>query len=195
MKKIVVLFYLLILAVSLCSCKTVIIQHDSITEYVARIEGSNHGFGYSELEIDAAPYLLPSKTFITEYKYEAGEYHYYEEIDNAHNEPYISFLRLEYDELMYVKAKDFMLVNIPQYNDQIYKYNDYVFYQNGNFASHNLQYGYDGFGRWFTMACYNDAKQELVFIGFYAIGAIELTQQTWCDFIDKYYGQYHDFSK
>jgi hypothetical protein len=52
--------------------------------------------------------------------------------------------------------------------------------------------------KWFTMACYNDSKQTLVFIGFYSNKELphqDLTQESnWKNFIDNYYGKYYDFN-
>ncbi len=56
----------------------------------------------------------------------------------------------------------------------------------------------DFFPRWFTMACYNDSKNELVFIEFYTTklpDGLDISQETWKEFIDKYYGEYHDFNQ
>ncbi len=191
MKK-TLLFVLTLTLLSLfCSCQT--IKHNSVEEYAAQV--SSQGYGYSDVEIDNAKDFLPSKTFITDYKYENGKHHYYEECMNEHNVPTRSFLLLKYTPEVYEEAKAFALNNIPQYGNDTYSYNDYTFYKNENFV---ISHEKDFFPRWFTMACYNDSKNELVFIGFYTTklpDELDISQETWKEFIDKYYGEYHDFSK
>lgn len=55
------------------SCQ--VYKEDSLDEYVEMID--KHRFGNSSCEIDTPEYLLPSKTFITDYEYIDGEYHWY----------------------------------------------------------------------------------------------------------------------
>ena len=89
-----------------------------------------------------------------------------------------------------------MLDNIAAYNELYYRYNDYIFYEN----SHYIQTMGRRFPEDFTMACYNDKKCTLVFIGFNA--SVD-SDQTYIDkinndfgaFINAYYGEYHDFNQ
>lgn len=54
--------------------------------------------------------------------------------------------------------------------------------------------------RCFTMVCYNDMNQTLIFIGFqYSYTSNEDEEylkslKTWEAFIDTYYGEYYDFN-
>ena len=101
-------------------------------------------------------------------------------------------LYLKYDENNYFEAKEFTLESIPQNEEEVYYYDDYVFYLN------KRPWGTDGAYN-FTMACYNDVNHTLIFIG-YDDGNPSLTEEeienigsNWKEFIDKNYGKYYDF--
>lgn len=85
-----------------------------------------------------------------------------------------------------------MQKNIPVYGKNIYKYDGYVFYENENFVEINEESYFPG---WFTMACYNDENQTLIFIGFHEGTQDVNTIDDWKSFIDTYYGKYYDFNK
>ena len=179
---------LLALLLTLTSC--VDLHFDSLEKYKKRME--KDGVGYSNESINSAKYFLPSQTFISDYAYLEGEYHYFEEDFleaewriRKYYDPTTAFLRLKYSEEVYSDAKDFVLEKIPILNEySVYTYNDYVFYLNRDFR----------FPCWFTMVCYNDVNQTLIFLG-YRDDHYTPKIDNWASFIDKYFGKYHDFSK
>ena len=195
MKKVVTFVLALSMMLTLTSCDMFddSVRFDSLGDYIKPDEKLCPRSNFS---IDRPDYFLPSETFITDYAYICGEYHYYDEFKiTSRTRPHICILVLRYDRQVYSDAKAYMIENIPDYNDLRYIYGDYIFYENANFVE---GYGNRYFPRWFTMACYNDTKQELVFIGLY--GTVDQKykddpQGNWVSFIDTYYGEYYDFSE
>ncbi len=181
------------------------LEETSLEEYILHI--NRNKFGYSNVGIDHPDNFLPSLTFIEDYEYIEGGYYWREEdltrdLFKSKRQPEIVVLYLKYDEGMYGEAKQFMLKNIIP-NDKTYIYNDYIFYENTNF---NPQNGTDKVPQFFTMACYNDTKNVLVFIGMssgkaFTSGSLledkYLTdlENHWTEFIDQYFGEYYDFSQ
>ena len=198
MKK--VLLVLMICMFLLTSCYYDL-YHCSLNEYIDRID--NEGIGYSSYEIDNPDYFLPSKTFLSDYKYISGEFYFYEEdpIKVSKESPSISLLILEYDKKTYFEAKDCMISNIPPVDNVYYTYNDYSFYRNKNFIDKfNADLAPD-FPKWFTMAGFNDENNTLCFIGFFDNSSVidkkyyDDFNSNYQEFIDTYYGKYHNFSE
>ena len=201
MKKIIalVMFILFCSSLFLSSCYKDK-YHNSLDEYIERVE--NTGYGYSSCDIDDVENFLPSQTFISDYNYIQGGYHYYEEdvfreLFDGRRNPEISFLWLKYEETIYQQAKSFMLENIQAVGNELYNYNSYVFYKNSVKAEFQEEIIVP---RCFTMVCYNDMNQTLIFIGFqYSYTSNEDEEylkslKTWEAFIDTYYGEYYDFN-
>ena len=200
MKKVTILMIFVLFCLSLSSCYQDK-SYNSLNDYITRVE--NTGYGYSSSEIDSAENFLPSRTFVSDFEYESGGYHYYEEdafrelLDGRRN-PEISILWLKYEEATYQEAKTFMLANIPLSNNNLYNYNSYVFYKNSIFTEFQEELIVPSC---FTMACYNDENQTLIFIGFeYSYISNEDKEflkslETWEKFIDAYYSEYYDFGK
>ena len=168
--------------------------YDSLEEYTEKIAKYNNGF--SVYELDHPDYFLPSKTFINDYPYLEGVFYFYEEdpIKPEWTYPSTSLLCLKYTEEVYIQAKQKMLDSIPMCGEDLYLYDDFVFYRNANF--HELT----EFPTWFTMAGYNDEENILVFIGFFAYSSTpnkyrDSMKEDWVHFIDEYYGKYYDFSR
>lgn len=195
--------YVILFIIGLSSCYQDL-EEESLTDYIIYINRNEHG--YSSVEIDHPDYFLPSLTFIQDYKYIDGKYYWHEDdplrgLFTTNVNPEISILCLQYEEIIYYKAKEFMLEKISPYSDNFYEYKNYVFYENSNFI--NLHYR--DFPEWFTMACYNDINYTLIFIGFYSgtlAGPSCLDEkyinnfdENFTSFIDQYYGEYYDFSK
>ena len=189
MKKTLALISVVFVVLSLSSCYQDK-YYNSLEEYTSKM--NNQGIGYSNTEIDVADHFLPSQTFISDFEYINGGYHYYEEnIFKDNGNPDTSILYLQYEPTVYSEAKDFTLENIPAYGEEVYTYNDYVFYQNENFVSLK---GESYFPRWFTMVCYNDTNNTLIFLGFYKSTSDIKDISNWQEFIDTYYGEYYDFN-
>ncbi len=175
------------------SCYTDL-YHDSLEEYIEQI--TKHNLGFSGYELDHPDYFLPSKTFINDYPYIEGVYYFEEEdpIKRKQNNPATSLLCLKYTEEVYIQAKQEMLDSIPMRGEDLYLYDDFVFYQNGNFD------GVVKFPKWFTMAGYNDEENILIFIGFFEYSSTpnkyrDSMKEDWVHFIDEFYGKYYDFSR
>ena len=179
------------------------IEISSLQDYKDKV--NRHERGYSDFEIDLPKYFLPSLSFLEDFDYTEGTYYFFETDFNRlfftnEIEPSKAIICLKYDENAYSQAKDFMLQEIEPYEDKFFEYGNYVFYENSNFAEEN---GLKGFPLWFTMACYNDEKQTLCFLGFYVPGGTTLFDEkyltdidnNWEDFIDEFFGEYYDFSE
>ena len=78
-----------------------------------------------------------------------------------------------------------------------------IFMKNPNYFE--LSIAERNFPRKFTMACFNDDINVLIFIGFYSyikFGSsifeekyLNNFEENFTSFIDQYYGEYYDFSK
>lgn len=201
MKKYGCIIFILICSISLSGCFALgeqIFYYDSLPDYIERM--SINSPGYSSLSIDHPDYFLPSRTFFKDFEYIEGEFYFYEEspFNLKTYFPARSLLVLKYDESIYPEAKEYMLENIPMAGDCFYTYGNYVFYRNKNFIDDSSP---SGFPDYFVMACYNDEKQMLCFLGFY-IENLKMDDKyaediygNWPSFIDEYYGEYYDFSE
>ena len=202
MKKIINIVLISMCIMFLSSCYQDL-EISSLDEYVAQI--SQYKIGYSSVEIDDPDYFLPSRTFIQDYDYIEGKYYWREDdllrqLFTTKVNPDISFLCLQYDENTYYNAKEFMLKEIKPYGNKFYEYNNYVFYENSNFINyHPIQERL--FPEWFTIACYNDVNYTLIFIGFNSNGPsciekkyIDDIDNNWSDFLEQYYGEFHNFN-
>lgn len=205
MKKDVNIILIVLYLIGLSGCYQDL-KKDSLDEYIIHINKNEHG--YSETEIDHPKYFLPTTTFLEDFLYLNGFYYWREDdplrgVFSSKVNPEISFLKLTYEENDYLEAKGEMLRNIESYNNKLYSYNEYIFYENTNFV--NIKYESSHLPEHFTMACYNDYKFTLIFIGFCSITIsarpcidekyINNFDENFTSFIDQYYGEYYDFSK
>ena len=184
MKKIISVFLVIVLLILCTSCGEDFYK-DSLEEYKKRTAG------YSKVEIDSPSHTLPSATFITDFNYIDGKYRFYEPLLLS-SEASISLLWLKYEPDTYSEAKEYTLKHLPMYGDFLYTYGDYVFYENEIF--YRLKENGRSFPECFSMVCYNDVENSLIFIGYYDEDAKASDVEDWCAFIDKYYGKYHKFS-
>ena len=201
MKK-TLLFVIVILSFILTGCCEM--KMDSLEEYKYYISESK--IGYSSKELDHPDYFLPTHSFLNDYEYIVGEYHYYEhnpfcEIFTDKLPPDRTLIVLKYSESTYQEAKECVLNNIPKYDDYYYIYNDYQFYINKNFMDRFDENSYPQIPNWLTMVCYNDDNYVICFLGFSnsypKLDEKYLTdlENNWQSFIEQYYGEYYDFSK
>ncbi len=185
------------------SCKTEI-YHDSLDDYIKIIE--KHDLGYSNAELDIPELFLPSKTFITDYEYLDGSFHYYDPglfTEKAE----IVFLSLKYSNDNYILAKKYAITNLDLTSKNNFVYNDYYFYENmahpkhyGNGKNGNIDESGNNkfFPRWFTMFSYKDKINTLIFIGCHSAFSKEEQNKIlndWGYFLTTYYGKYYDFTK
>ena len=193
MKKAISILLFVACVLFCCSCYQDL-QYDSLDDYAPRV--LEKGCGYSSYELDDPERFLPSATFLHDFSYVEGEYHYYE------NDPFrlqshpaaVSFLRLTYEEETYKQAKAYTMEHIPAYGDQRYAYGAYIFYENARYVeAASLDKEQSRFPNWFTMVCYNDEKNVLIFMGFGEGSKISIDD--WKAFIDTYFSSYYDFSE
>ena len=204
MKKMTVFLFLILFVLCSSSCHQNLVK-DSLDSYTHYIEVN--GIGYSSTEIDHPEYLLPTKSFLRDYSFLDGKYVWREDnplkgIKNDGISPEIVLLCLKYGDDVYEAAKQTMMKEIQPYNDTLYRYDDYVFYENSNFIELT---GSRRFPEYFTMSFYNDSEQSLMFLGMYSetiLGSsciddiyINDIDGNWKEFIDTYYGEYFNFGE
>lgn len=204
MKKNIVIL-LVIFSLGLTGCYQDL-EKNSLEEYVVFINKNN--FGFSNTGIDNPKYFLPSVSFVEDYDYVEGGYYWREDdmlrgIFTTNVLPETVLLYLKYDESIYYSAKQTMLENIKPYGDKFYEYNNYIFYENSNEI--NLSPGERNFPEDFTMACYNDEKHTLIFIGLESVTLagpscidnkyLEDIDNNWGSFVEEYFGEYYDFQE
>lgn len=197
MKKIFVIILIIVCSICMTGCYEDL-RRENLEEYIDLV---HRGGGHSHSSLDRAEYFLPSATFFEDYDYIEGKYAWREddplrELFQKDVHPEITFLYLRYEEEVYINAKQCMLENIEPYNELYYEYNDYIFYENSNY----IQTMGRRFPEDFTMACYNDKKCTLIFIGFNAYTKsnkkyVDYLKNDFPMFIDTYYGEYHDFNQ
>lgn len=204
MKKFILILLIVYSGLMLVGCYQDM-EKTSLEEYISFVKKNK--FGFSNSGIDDPKYFLPSPTFIEDYSYIEGGYYWYKAdskrgLFTTNVRPEIAILYLKYDENIYFEAKSTMLTNIKPYNNVIYEYNNYIFYENSNEI--NITQGSRNFPKDFTMACYNDTNYVLLFIGFESATLagpscidekyINNIEENWTSFIDQYYGKYYNFS-
>ena len=175
-------------------------QCDSLQEYKDDIE-PNGIASYSD-NINVKNFL-PSQTFLSDFEYLKGDFHFYSEkvfnwmfFDKSSSSPIKAILSLKYSGEVYESAKAEVISKIPSANDSIYKYGDYTFYENGNFSANEDKVS---FPKKFNMVCYNDTNKTIIFLSFFSYIDNEQEKEqiisNWSEFIDIHYGEYYDFSK
>ena len=200
MKKLLSTFLIIIFLFSLTGCYQDFYR-DSLDDYIGEV--CAHAVGFSDVEIDNPQYFLPSLSFFDDFAYVEGDYVYYEadplrEIFHLGRKPEIALLTLTYEEQIYSAAKQYMLDEIPSYDNVLYAYQSFSFYENANFVRMKEE---RRFPEHFTMAGYSDEKHMLVFLGFYQSypGRAEVyrtdIKENWVGFMDEYFGPYYDFSE
>ena len=102
--------------------------------------------------------------FLEEFKYTNGDFYYKDEFWTCTK----ALLYLSYDNETYTNAKNAVLENTPLYENEVYEFNGYVFYENlampihkGNIDNEQNIRKY----QYFNMVGYNDKKQTLFFLG------------------------------
>ncbi len=196
----VLLCGLLFINITSCDQK---IYYDSLDDYLTKIKKS--GLGYSSLEIDDPKHFLPKFNFIVKFEYMEGKFFYedFKGVDKA-------FLLLKYDQKNYSDAKEYSisdLSNLDLTSKNNFVYNDYYFYENmahpkyyGNGKNGNIDENGDNkfFPTWFTMFCFNDKINTLIFMGYFNVISNEEKNKIlndWEYFLTYYYGQFYDFTK
>ncbi len=175
----------------------------SFTSCGYQVEGlKNYNQGNNSVSIDK---YLPSKTFLEDYTYIAGDYYMYEpEVIGSENKPHKSLMYLHYDEAEYVEAKTFLLENMVLSQENTFSYNGYTFMQeyNDDAEIDNAFPGENWGGKYieFWMAGYHDDRNMLVFMGIYghpeSEEEIALATNFQIDkFLDYYFDDWFDFDR
>ncbi len=194
------LFLLTLFMLTSCCYKT---EYNSLEEYKKKINET--GLGYSSFELDKPEYFLPGNTFLEDFSYLNGEYFFYEKsafCDICGNEkmPNRVLIALEYDTASYYDAKEFVISNIPKYENYSYSYNNYYFYMNGKFMERFSDDELPEIPNWFTMVSYNDLNNMICFLGFHNSFPelpdkfLNDLQNNWQSFIEQYYGEFFNFN-
>ncbi|MCH5179701.1 MAG: hypothetical protein J1F32_00600 [Erysipelotrichales bacterium] len=185
------------------------LYHDSLENYINLIKSND--IGYSEYELDTPECFLPSKAFITDFNYLDGGYRMFEKDPvvssfSSNKTPNIVILWLTYENTTYQEAKLFADSHLDLSSTNTFQYNNYYFAEN---MAHPKHYGAGQYTHldengnntffpiWFTMYCYNDIKNTLIFMGFYCPledGEKEKVTSDWGYFLNTYYGEYYDFN-
>ena len=192
MKKLTMIVICCVLLLSLCSCKF-------IRDYSVRgVE--NFDAEYSDFELNVC--LLPTEDFLERYEYINADYRYSAEnagvlsLDESHE----SIVMIQYEDDVYLQAKQYCLDNMELSDSNIIPYGDYIFFENIELAVGMGKYGSPiGFPRWFNMFAYNDTLRQLVFIGyydstFYDVDIVEFQKQ-WGSFLQEHFGEVYILSK
>lgn len=176
MKKILCNVLLFLLVGFLCGCNSFEIQGiNNFTEY-------DCCFGLNDR-------LLPeNRTFLSNYTYDEGSYHYWR--NNYGQAKAKTFVRLQYSEIIYHQAKsacqDYYNFSTTQYN-----YEDFVFYAiNIADGDVRIDFKYPGL----RMLGYNDNTCTLIFIGYLNDNAMDndnqITTSNFLDFFNDQFGEY-----
>ena len=157
--------------------------------YIEGIENFNIATSTTSLN----RFLLPSDDFLEKFECEKANYYYndYSKTSFIMDSIEQSIIICEYSEEYYSDAKEYCINNMTLSEEIVFEHNGYSFAQRTDFTEVR------DFPRYFTMFVYNDSNHTLIFMGFYATSdhhsEIQLAQDDWGAFLDKYYGDYYDF--
>ena len=147
-------------------------------------------FDVNESDVELCQGLIPDN-FIETFTYKDGNYFF----STSEKAPAFVvcervFLYLQYDDDIYLKAKQYAMEELALSDDMVVQYNNYMFYDN-NVNSNRFPYRFKRFA-------YNDSNNTLIFIGFDV--SVELYSEVdeaindWGIFLEKYYGEFYTFS-
>ncbi len=149
-------------------------------------------------DVELYKFLTP-KNFTDEFSYIDGDYYAYESAPLEFDRDTVAILYLQYEEEVYVQAKQYMLDN-TDYNEEEYnEYNGYAFYENMALAKdhdHIDENGKNSFGvAWTNFICYNDSNKILIFLGICVTSpgeatARELYKEDFGAFLKEYFSWY-----
>ena len=109
-----------------------------------------------------------------------------------------ALLFFEYDDETYNQAKEYVFANLILSSKPVEEYNGYIFYDNYSEQLFNEESSY-AFPYAFMRFAYNDSKNTLIFIGCFTSHDFDenmkQTSADWGVFLEKYYGEWYDFSQ
>lgn len=178
MKKAIILAILLSIILSACSS-------------VYEIHGL-HNFNINDCNMGLTKNLLPNESFLVDYPYSNGDYHFYENKLQPK-----TLMILQYDSDIYDGAKEHCLRSFVLIGGNCHEFGEYCFVENNTYWESN---GKDSrYPEWFNMFGYNDETQTLFFLGYYVDRISDedriLATTDFQGFLTKHFGEYYDFSQ
>ncbi len=182
MKKIMIILLVISISFSFASCSELKIQGlDSYSKELC--------------SVGTTDYLFPDESFLAEFKYRDGNFHFYE--DGGSFTLVTTIAYLTYSDTDYEQAKVYCQEKFVLSEEHVFTYNGYHFAENlcNSVANDNL-YEYP---EQFNMFGYNDEKQTLIFIGYCNSYPNDknkqLAETDFGAFLELYFSQYYDFSE
>ena len=184
----------LLLAVTICFASCAPITKEGLGEFSAAT---------SSMGLTA--YLLPNDSFLTQFDYIDGNYHYFDNDIHTAEALEKCMLWLKYDESQYNMAKEHCITQMALSEKNIKTCGDYVFIENLALTQNSETADSDmdsHFPYFFVMFGYNDTLNELFFIGYrcgkYVYNDIdapmaELANTDFGVFLKNVYSEYYDF--
>ena len=176
-----------VIAIILIICFTCLFLSSCGSNYV--IQGLEN-FSVNTSSVGLCDGLIPDN-FIEMFTYKDGNYF----LSMSEKMPGFevcerAFMYLQYDDDVYLMAKQYAMENLALSDDMAVQHNDYIFYDN-DVDSNKFPYSFKRFA-------YNDSNNTLIFIGFDV--SMELYSDVdeaigdWGGFLEKYYGEFYTFS-
>ena len=177
--RIILLYLVIALSLSLFGCHE--FKREGLNHYLDRQDDS---------QVELTSLFLYSPTFLQEYEYVNGDYHYYDTGDFGKNDYEVAIIHLTYEPNVYEQAKQCIFENTEFVSeDPESSFNGYDFYRI------NIRLDWEN---WFVMNVFNDELNTVLAIGFYTAYPtpeyLNLVQNDWQGFLDTYFGEYYDFS-
>lgn len=151
-------------------------------------------FSHNDSNMSLTLNLIP-ENFIDDFEYVNGDYYY----DDHAPIPFYKvtervFLFLKYEESIYNEAKSYAMEKLSLSETATECYNEYIFFENYSEFQNLNDYPYT-----FIRFAYNDTKHTLIFLAFDVSAELhdEVDQYSndWGAFLDRYYGEWYDFSQ
>ena len=163
-------FVIFLFALCLTSCSNNLNSQEKAYSHIVRVDGIENfksPEGYYELNA----YILPSIDFIDMFEYVKADYHFREHYETKWD--FVGYEKsiviIEYDDIIYEKAKEFCLENMVLNETYTLVYNGFIFLENIKLSIEQNREN-STFPMDFNMFAYNDELKTLVFIGYYNPG-------------------------
>ena len=154
------------------------------------IEGLNN-FNIADCPFSLNSKLLPSETFLSDFAYTNGDYHY----TDSDVRPK-TFVFLQYGPEEYESAKEYCLNTFLLVEGNDCEFDGFYFIENHTYRSSKGEESW--YPKWFNLFGYNDENHTLFFVGYYneSISQEEklLATTDMGAFVVKHFGIYYDFT-
>jgi len=183
--RIIAIIFVLILCLSLCSCWSVYVQ--GIDKFSTEVS-----------TVSLTRYIMP-EDFLEKFDYIQGDYFYSDE-SNLKEHYERALIYVEYEEIIYDHAKQYVIENLKLSEDQVYTSNSYIFYENNTAEDDGLDFlSNDMFPCVWMSVAFNDELHRIVFIGFTADDELGDEVETFTNdygvFLNEYFKEFYDFSE